>query len=191
MTVSPVRVRRHDEQVGVASSSTPARGGEEEANNNIGDSGRQPRPRQEGRRGQPKSSYWEESLGMTKDLRHVQMREAKLLAEAAELKKEKARTELEQVKQQRTRDEEKFRSEMRKKKFEEGRAQMLYQLCNKEYLSKFGKEYNMNEVMNSLHFLLSLVFCSVADLFNFETNPGIVSWKNGSGSSSYYLTFYI
>ena len=48
LTVTPGRVRRQDEQVGVASSSTPARGGEEEANNNIGDSGRQPRPRQEG-----------------------------------------------------------------------------------------------------------------------------------------------
>ena len=178
MTVSPVRV--------IAPSSTPARGGEEaeaaEANNNIGDSGRQARPRQEGRRGQPKSSYWEESLGMTKDLRHVQMREAQLLAEAAELKREKANIELELVKEQRTRDEEIFKSDMRRKKYEEGRAHMLYQLCNKEYLAKFGKHYNMDEVMNSLHFLLSLVFCSVADPFNFDTNPGIVSWKNGSVS---------
>ena len=76
------------------------------------------------------------------------MREAKLLEEAAELKKEKAREELELVKEQRTREEEKFGSEMRKKKFEDGRAQMLYQLCNKEYLSKFGKDYNMDELIS-------------------------------------------
>ena len=88
----------------MASSSTPARGGEEEANNNIGDPGR---------RGQPKSSYWEESLGMTKDLRHVQMRVSQLLLEAAELHKEKNRIEVELAKEQRTREEERWSSERR------------------------------------------------------------------------------
>ena len=121
LTVTPGRVRRQED---VGSLSTPARGGgastDEEVyvNNNtgtIGNSGRQPRPRQEerSRRGQPKGNYWEESLDMTKDLRHVQMRVSQLLLEAAELHKEKNRIEVELAKEQRTREEERWSSERR------------------------------------------------------------------------------
>ena len=56
---------------------------------------------------------------------------------------------------------------------------MLFLLFKKEYLSKFGVEYRMDEVMYSFHFLLSLFFSSVADLFHFDKDPGIVSLKNG------------
>ena len=90
-------------------------------------------------------------MGMTKDLRQVQMREAQLLMD-------KVKIEVEIAEKQKSREEERWHSERRKHRLEESRVEMLFLLCKKEYNSTLGVEYRMSKVMNSFHFLVIIVF---------------------------------
>ena len=82
---------------------------------------------------------------MTKDLRQLQMRESEVLLEAAQLKKKQNELEVEMVKERKRREKESYESDRKKARVEEGRAEMLYLLCKKEYMSKFGMEYQLND----------------------------------------------
>ena len=85
---------------------------------------------------------------MTKALRQVQMKEAEVLLEAAQMCKRKNEMEVEILSERKKTEE----SDRKKARFEEARAEMLFLLTKREYMSKFGVEYQLKDVMNSCFF---------------------------------------
>ena len=106
------------------------------------------------RKGKPKGSYWDDSLNMTKELRVVQKSEAEILVEVAELKRRKIQQELEISDLHFAREFESLESERKRRKWDESRAQMMYEMCAKEYKQKMGFDFdkvlNYNLILNSI-----------------------------------------
>ena len=100
-------------------------------------------------RGQPKGSYWESSLELTRELRSVQKEEAALLKEAASLKKRKYDLEIDLIELKTLREKENLESDRKRRKFDDARSEMLFLMCKKDFSTKMGYEYSMEKVMSS------------------------------------------